>query len=97
MGAATAYHLALQGWGQHTVVIERGTIGDTGTGGGGSGLVGVFKDNLCQVRLAQISVALLKDLTNRGLPTGWRQCGSINLARTKDRMTVYRRMKAMSV
>ncbi|KAJ3634932.1 hypothetical protein MTP99_007873 [Tenebrio molitor] len=32
-----------------------------------------------------------------GYNLGWKQCGSLNLARTRDRMTVFRRMKAQSV
>jgi pyruvate dehydrogenase phosphatase regulatory subunit len=96
MGAAMAYNLALQGWGPHTVIIDKCKIGDTGNVTG-SGLVSVFKQHLSQVRLAQISVALLQDFTARGLPTGWKQCGSLNIARTKDRMTVYRRMKSQSM
>lgn len=62
-----------------------------------SGLVGVFKPSLPQVRLAQDSVALYKELEAKGLQTGWKQCGSLSLARTGDRMTVFRRMKAHSM
>lgn len=62
-----------------------------------SGLVGAFKPTFAQVCLAQQSIQLLDDLTQRGLPTGWKQCGSLNLARTRDRMTVFRRMKSQSV
>lgn len=62
-----------------------------------SGLVGAFKPSLAQVNLAQSSIRLLKELESRGRPTGWKQCGSLLLARTRDRMTVYRRMKSQSV
>lgn len=62
-----------------------------------SGLVGVFKPSLAQVKLTQSSVDLYKELEEKGLSTGWKQCGSLNLARTRDRMTVFRRMKAQSV
>lgn len=62
-----------------------------------SGLIGVFKPSLSQVRLAQSSVALYKELETKGLSTGWKQCGSLNVARTKDRMIVFRRMKAQAM
>lgn len=62
-----------------------------------SGLVGVFKPSLSQVKLTQSSIDLYKELENKGLSTGWKQCGSLNLARTRDRMTVFRRMKAQSM
>lgn len=62
-----------------------------------SGLVGAFKPSLAQVKLAQDSIALYKELEKKGLSTGWKQCGSLSLARTRDRMTSFRRMKAQSV
>lgn len=62
-----------------------------------SGLVGAFKPSLAQVKLAQDSIALYKHLEGKGLSTGWKQCGSLSLARTRDRMTAFRRMKAQSV
>ena len=68
-----------------------------GATGHTAGLVGVFKPSLAQVRLVQSSVSLYKSLEKRGLPTGWKQCGSLCLAKTRDRMTVFRRMQALSV
>jgi len=62
-----------------------------------SGLVGAFKPSLAQVKLAQDSIALYQELEKKGLSTGWKQCGSLSLARTRDRMTSFRRMKAQSV
>ncbi|KAG8039883.1 hypothetical protein G9C98_000612 [Cotesia typhae] len=62
-----------------------------------SGLVGAFKPSLFQVKLTQDSIALYKDLEARGLSTGWKQCGSLSVARTRDRMTSFRRMKAQAV
>lgn len=62
-----------------------------------SGLIGVFKPSLAQVRLAQSSVDLYKELEAKGLATGWKQCGSLNVARTRDRMIVFQRMKAQAM
>lgn len=61
-----------------------------------SGLVGAFKPSYSQVLLAQQTIKLYEELTAKGLKTGWKQCGSLNLARTRDRMTQFRRMKALS-
>ncbi|XP_076649789.1 pyruvate dehydrogenase phosphatase regulatory subunit, mitochondrial [Halictus rubicundus] len=96
MGGAVAYHLSLMGLGDQTVIIESGRIGG-GTTWHTSGLVGAFKPSLAQVKLAQDSIALYKELEEKGLATGWKQCGSLSLARTRDRMTVFRRMKAQSI
>lgn len=64
--------------------------------GHSSGLVGVFKPTFAQVQLARQTVRLYEDLNDKNLPTGWKQCGSLNLARTRDRMTLFRRMKSQS-
>lgn len=61
-----------------------------------SGLVGAFKPSYSQVLLAQQTIKLYEELTAKGLKTGWKQCGSLNVARTRDRMTQFRRMKALS-
>lgn len=61
-----------------------------------SGLVGAFKPTYSQVLLAQQTIKLYEELTRKGLQTGWKQCGSLNLARTRDRMTQFRRMKSQS-
>ncbi|XP_074028153.1 pyruvate dehydrogenase phosphatase regulatory subunit, mitochondrial isoform X1 [Leptinotarsa decemlineata] len=96
MGASVAYHLAKIGWGSETVLIEQNRIGGATTWNS-SGLVGVFKPSLSQVKLTKSSVNLYKELEKKGLPTGWKQCGSLNLAKTRDRMTVFRRMLAQAV
>ncbi|XP_068972081.1 pyruvate dehydrogenase phosphatase regulatory subunit, mitochondrial [Bombus flavifrons] len=96
MGGAVAYHLSLMGLGSQTVIVESGRLGG-GTTWHTSGLVGAFKPSLAQVKLAQNTIALYKALEKEGLSTGWKQCGSLSLARTRDRMTVFRRMKAQSI
>ncbi|XP_052873288.1 pyruvate dehydrogenase phosphatase regulatory subunit, mitochondrial [Anopheles cruzii] len=95
-GAAVAYQLAQRGWGPHTVLIERGRIGE-GNPGHFSGLLGELKPTHSQVLLAQTSLELIRDFDAKGLPTGWKKTGSLNLARTRDRMTMFRRMKSQSV
>ncbi|GLV45547.1 uncharacterized protein CBL_02567 [Carabus blaptoides fortunei] len=96
MGAAVAYQLAKLGWGSDTLLIEQSRVGG-GTTWHSSGLVGVFKPSLAQVKLAQSSIELYKELESQGYATGWKQCGSLNVARTRDRMTSFRRMKAQAI
>ncbi|RZF48075.1 hypothetical protein LSTR_LSTR002141 [Laodelphax striatellus] len=96
MGAAVAYHLAELGWGKHTIVVEQGRAG-CATTWQSSGLVGIFKPTRAQVKLCQSSVKLYQKLDAEGYYSGWKQCGSLCVARTLDRMTVFRRMKAQSV
>lgn len=61
-----------------------------------NGLVGAFKPSFSQVLLAKQTIKLYSELTAKGLDIGWKQCGSLNLARTRDRMVHFRRMKALS-
>ncbi|XP_014279894.1 pyruvate dehydrogenase phosphatase regulatory subunit, mitochondrial isoform X1 [Halyomorpha halys] len=96
VGASVAYHLAQMGWGPRTILLEQASLGGAPTWNT-IGLVGVFKPTLAQVRLCQTSMEMIRDLEALGLPTGWKQCGSLCLARTSDRMTVFRRMKSLSI
>ncbi|ENN70883.1 pyruvate dehydrogenase phosphatase regulatory subunit, mitochondrial [Dendroctonus ponderosae] len=96
MGASVAYHLGKLGWGSDTVLIEQNRVGG-GTTWNSSGLIGVFKPTLSQVSLTKSSVALYEQLKAAGLATGWKQCGSLNLARTRDRLVNFRKMKAQSI
>uniref|UniRef100_A0A1B0C9I4 Putative dimethylglycine dehydrogenase n=1 Tax=Lutzomyia longipalpis TaxID=7200 RepID=A0A1B0C9I4_LUTLO len=95
-GAAVAYNLAKAGMGGQVVLLDQDTLTDGRAWLETSGLVGAFKPTLTQVKIVQKSIQLFQELTDKGLPTGWRQCGSLNLARTRDRMTVFRRMKSQS-
>lgn len=62
-----------------------------------SGLIGMFKPTPIETKLAQYSIQLYKEMEAKGLKTGWKQCGSLLVARTRDRMTVFKKMKAHSV
>ncbi|KAK6644016.1 hypothetical protein RUM43_000281 [Polyplax serrata] len=95
LGSSVAYHLCDLGWGEQTIVLEKRS-GNEETRIS-SGLIGTFKPKLSQVRLTQETIRLYKDMEAKGLKTGWKQCGSLCLARTEDRMIVFRRMKAKSV
>ncbi|XP_055373597.1 pyruvate dehydrogenase phosphatase regulatory subunit, mitochondrial [Condylostylus longicornis] len=94
MGSSVVYHLAKNGWGKDTVLIEQSKISD-GNPWHESGLVGRFYPTITEIKLAQYSYDLIRDLTKNNHPTGWKEVGSLNVARTFDRMTWFRRMKSI--
>ncbi|CAD7086927.1 unnamed protein product [Hermetia illucens] len=96
MGGSIVYHLAKAGWGKDTVLVEQAQVGG-GTPWHQTGLAATFKSSHTEVRLSHYSIELIKDLTAKGLPTGWKQCGAVNVARGFDRMTMFRRMKSQAV
>lgn len=98
-GSSLAYHLSKLDHGHHTILLERGSITDNKQvkDSSSSGLVGNFKYSAQQVRLAQYSLNLLDDLTKEGFDIAWNRCGSLNVARSHDRMTQYRKMKSQSL
>nr|XP_014093970.1 pyruvate dehydrogenase phosphatase regulatory subunit, mitochondrial [Bactrocera oleae] len=93
VGASLAYHLALQGWGKDTLLIEQDKVGG-GNPWAASGLAGRFEPSYTELKLAEYSIDLIKSLTEQGLSTGWQPVGSLNLARTFDRMTAFHRMRS---
>lgn len=95
MGASVAYHLAQHGWGKDTVLIEQRNCAG-GSQYHESGLCGRFYPTFTEIKLAQYSIELIKELTKSGHPTGWKECGSLNVARTFDRMTWFRRMRSLA-
>uniref|UniRef100_A0A1A9VCK3 Pyruvate dehydrogenase phosphatase regulatory subunit, mitochondrial n=1 Tax=Glossina austeni TaxID=7395 RepID=A0A1A9VCK3_GLOAU len=94
VGASVAYHLALLGWGKDTLLIEQHTVGGDSPLCA-SGFVGRYEPTYCELKLTEYSLDLIKELTEKNLPTGWKQVGSLNLARQFDRMTSYQRMKSI--
>ncbi|XP_065214392.1 pyruvate dehydrogenase phosphatase regulatory subunit, mitochondrial [Planococcus citri] len=94
-GASVAYHLAEIGWGPQTIVIDQGKLGG-GMTWYSSGLVSVFKSSYTQVKLCQATFKLYEELVSKGHDIGWKQCGSLSIARTLDRMAVFKRMKSQT-
>jgi glycine/D-amino acid oxidase-like deaminating enzyme/glycine cleavage system aminomethyltransferase T len=90
MGVSTAYHLAALG---HTdvVVLEQGQL-SCGTTWHAAGLVGQLRSSPALTGLITYSARLYAGLeAQTGLGTGWRPCGSVQVARTPARMEVIRR------
>jgi sarcosine dehydrogenase len=95
MGCSTAYHLARNGW-KDVVLLEQGRLSG-GTTWHAAGLVGQLRNFQNLTRLIRYSTELYARLeAETGLATGWKQCGSLSVARTPERMTYLRRSAAMA-
>ncbi len=95
MGCSTAYHLARNGW-KDVVLLEQGRLSG-GTTWHAAGLVGQLRNYQNMTRLVRYSTELYAKLeAETGLATGWKQCGSLAVARTQDRMTYLKRSAAMA-
>ena len=95
MGCSTAYHLAKLGW-KDVVLLEQGRLSG-GTTWHAAGLVGQLRSYQNLTRLIRYSTDLYARLeAETGLATGWKQCGSLSVARTEERMVLLRRSAAMA-
>lgn len=90
VGCSLAYHLTRLGW-RDVVLLEQGQL-SCGTTWHAAGLVGQLRAQSSMTRLIRYSTELYARLeAETGLATGWKQCGSITVARTPERMTQLRR------
>jgi glycine cleavage system aminomethyltransferase T/glycine/D-amino acid oxidase-like deaminating enzyme len=93
IGTSVAYHLARLGW-TDVLLLEQGQL-SCGTTWHAAGLVGQLRASENGTRLVQYSCELYERLEHEtGLGTGFRRCGGVTVARTKDRMTQLRRTAA---
>jgi 4-methylaminobutanoate oxidase (formaldehyde-forming) len=94
-GCSVAYHLAKLGW-RDVVLLEQGELAG-GTTWHAAGMVGRLRTNSAMARINDASAKLYAGLeAETGYPTGWKQVGSLLVARTEDRMVLFRRTAAMS-
>ncbi|KAK2577534.1 hypothetical protein KPH14_003619 [Odynerus spinipes] len=91
---SVAYHLVLNGW-HDVLVLEQNRVG-SGTSHFGSGTLGLFKP-ISHRNLISYSIKLYRQLQEMGHDIGLKQCGSLNLAQTKDRMIALKRRVAYNV
>lgn len=91
---SVAYHFTINGW-NDVVVLEQNTIG-SGTSHFGSGTLGLFKP-ISHRNLIWYSIKLYKQLQEMGHDIGLIQCGSINLAQTRDRVIALKRRMAYNI
>ena len=95
VGCSVAYHLTQLGW-KDVVLIEKGRL-SSGTTWHAAGLVGQLRTHPSMTRLIRYSTDLYARLEEEtGLATGWKQCGSLTVARTPERMTLLKRVAAMA-
>jgi len=95
VGASVAYHLAKLGM-RDIVLFEQGKL-TCGTTWHAAGLVGQMRPNRSMTRMSQYGIGLYSTLEQEtGLATGWKQCGSVNVARTPERWIVFQRQAAMA-
>jgi heterotetrameric sarcosine oxidase gamma subunit len=86
VGCSLAYHLTKLGW-SDVVVLEQGRL-SSGTTWHAAGIVGLLRSTASLTRLMQYSTELYAGLeAETGYGTGWRECGSLHVARTPDRFT----------
>ena len=92
-GCSVAYHLTKLGW-SDVVLLEQGSLSG-GTTWHAAGLVGQLRNHENLTRLIEYSTRLYAGLEeDTGQATGWKQCGSLSIARTPERMTVLKRAAA---
>ena len=93
MGVGLLYHLAHEGW-TDTLLIEKGEL-TSGSTWHAAGLIGMLRGTETETKLSIYGRELYSSLeAETGLATGFKQCGSVSVARTEDRMALFRRNKA---
>ena len=92
-GASTAYHLTKLGI-TDVVLLEQGKL-TCGTTWHAAGLVGQTRATRNATRMSQYGIELYATLeAETGLATGWKQCGSLNVFKTPERLKLSRRQMA---
>ncbi|XP_070203054.1 pyruvate dehydrogenase phosphatase regulatory subunit, mitochondrial-like isoform X3 [Littorina saxatilis] len=94
VGLSVAYHLAERGW-TDVVVLEQGKV-TCGTTWHSVGLVSTMKATRTDMAMTRYSADLYKQWEAEGEGVGWKQCGSLNVARTLDRMIHLKRQHAVA-
>ena len=92
-GVSTAYHLTKLGI-TDVVLLEQGRL-TCGTTWHAAGLVGQTRATRNATRMSRYGIELYASLeAETGLATGWKQCGSVNVAKTPQRLQLMRRQMA---
>jgi glycine cleavage system aminomethyltransferase T/glycine/D-amino acid oxidase-like deaminating enzyme len=95
VGCSTAYHLARLGE-TDVLLLEQGKL-TSGTTWHAAGLVGQMRPNRSMTQMSKYGIELYATLeAETGLATGWKQCGSVNVARTPERMKMLRKQLALA-
>src|SRR6266851_486278 len=95
IGTSVAYHLTKLGW-KDVVLLEQGQLGG-GTSWHAAGLVGRLRTSNSMTRINKYTVELYSQLQQEtGHSVGWKQVGSLIVAKSEDRMIQLRRTMAMA-
>ena len=95
IGCSVAYHLVKLGW-RDVVLLESGKL-TCGTTWHAAGLIGQTRPNRSMTRMSRYGIELYSQLENEtGLATGWKRCGSVNVASTPERLIQLKRGLAMA-
>src|ERR1700676_908101 len=87
IGTSVAYHLTKLGI-TDVVLLEQGQL-TCGTTWHAAGLVGQTRASRNATRMSRYGIELYASLEQEtGLATGWKQCGSLNVAATPQRLTL---------
>ncbi|HSE78295.1 MAG TPA: FAD-dependent oxidoreductase, partial [Alphaproteobacteria bacterium] len=94
-GCSVAYHLTKLGR-RDVVLLERGRL-TCGTTWHAAGLIGQMRPNRVMTAMSRYGIELYASLEKEtGLATGWKQCGSVNVARTPERLVQFKRLVAQA-
>jgi glycine cleavage system aminomethyltransferase T/glycine/D-amino acid oxidase-like deaminating enzyme len=94
-GCSTAYHLSKLGR-KDVLLLEQGRL-TCGTTWHAAGLVGQMRPNRNMTRMSKYGIELYGTLeAETGLATGWKQCGSVNVAATPERWRVLKKQAALA-
>jgi 4-methylaminobutanoate oxidase (formaldehyde-forming) len=90
VGCSIAYHLTKLGW-RDVLLLEQGRL-TCGTTWHAAGLIGQMRPNRTMTRMSRYGIELYAGLeAETGLATGWKQCGSVNVAATPERLVALKR------
>ena len=94
-GCSTAYHLAKLGKAD-VLLLEQGRL-TSGTTWHAAGLIGQMRPNRSMTAMSKYGIELYATLeAETGLATGWKQCGSVNVASTPERLQVLKKQVALA-
>ncbi|MBL9168534.1 MAG: FAD-dependent oxidoreductase [Verrucomicrobiales bacterium] len=95
IGASVAYHLTQLGW-RDVVLLEQNQLAG-GTSWHAAGLVGRLRTSNSMTRINKYTAELYASLEQEtGHSIGWKQVGSLIVAKSEDRMIQLRRTMAMA-
>lgn len=94
VGCSVAYHLAKLGW-RDVLLLEQGSL-TCGTTWHAAGLLGKLRSTSIETKLSSYSVELYSRLEDEtGVGTGFKQCGGLLVAQSKERLTLFKRRAAI--